>query len=77
MNDLQKYITKRKAADEEFAQDFDIGYQEFKIGAMIKQARKESRLTQEEIAKQLQTKKSALSRIENHAQDISYLHCKI
>ena len=70
MNDLQKYINKRKKTDLDFKENFDLGYQEFKIGEMLKEARKESGLTQEEVAIQLHTKKSAISRIENHAQDI-------
>jgi len=70
MGDLKKYIEKRKEHDTEFAENFKDGYQEFKIGEMLKQARKETGLTQEEIAIALHTKKSAISRIENHAQDI-------
>jgi predicted transcriptional regulator len=70
MSDLQKYINKRKNADTEFAKDFDSGYEEFKIGEIFKQTRKELGLTQEYIAKKLGTKKSSISRIENHAVDI-------
>jgi len=32
MNDLEKYIEKRKKKDSEFAQGFEEGYKEFKIG---------------------------------------------
>lgn len=70
MSDLQKYIEKRKNSDKDFALNFDSGYEEFKIGEILKEARKEAGLTQEEIAIKLHTKKSAISRIENHAQDI-------
>jgi len=70
MSDLKKYIKKRKEIDKEFAKDFDKGYQEFKIGEMLRLARIEAGLTQEDIAKKLNTKKSAISRIENHAKDI-------
>jgi len=70
MSDLQKYIKKRKKIDSAFKKNFDSGYQEFKIGETLKQARKEKGFTQEQIALQLHTKKSAISRIENHAQDI-------
>jgi ribosome-binding protein aMBF1 (putative translation factor) len=70
MSDLKKYIKKRKKTDKEFAKDFDKGYQEFKIGEMLRLARIEAGLTQEDIAKKLNTKKSAISRIENHAKDI-------
>ena len=70
MSDLQKYIKKRKARDTEFAKGFDTGYEQFKIGVLLKQAREEAGLTQEELAVKLNTKKSAISRIENHAEDI-------
>jgi len=70
MSDLQKYIARRKARDLEFAKDYERGYEEFKIGVMLKMAREEAGLTQEELAEKLQTKKSAISRIENHAKDI-------
>lgn len=70
MSDLKKYINKRKKSDTKFAKKFDEGLQEFKIGEMLKQARKETGFTQEEIAIAMHTKKSAISRIENHAQDI-------
>ena len=70
MNDLNKYIAKRKKSDSKFAKEFEEGYQEFKIGEMLKQARKETGFTQEEIAIAMHTQKSAISRIENHAQDI-------
>jgi len=70
MSDLDNYINKRKQRDENFAKKFDSGYEEFKIGAVLKQARLEAGITQEDLAIQLHTKKSAISRIENHAQDI-------
>jgi len=70
MSDLKKYIAKRKSNDAKFAENFEKGYQEFKIGEMLKMARKETGLTQEDIANAMHTKKSAISRIENHAQDI-------
>ena len=40
---------------------------------VIKQAREKAGLTQEELADRLQTKKTAISRIENHAEDIKLL----
>ncbi len=70
MSDLRKYITKRKSRDPEFKKDYDRKYEEFKIGVSLKTAREEAGLTQEELAKKLHTKKSAISRIENHAKDI-------
>lgn len=70
MSDLKKYIKNRKGRDHEFANGYDSGYEQFKIGVMLKIAREEAGLTQEQLAQKLQTKKSAISRIENHAEDI-------
>ena len=70
MSDLQKYIKTRKSRDPEFANGFDSGYEQFKIGVLLKQARLDAGVTQEEIASRLHTKKTAISRIENHAEDI-------
>lgn len=70
MSDLRKYISERKRRDKEFARGFEEGYEQFKVGVMLHQARKAVGLTQEELAKKLETKKTAISRIENHAEDI-------
>jgi HTH-type transcriptional regulator/antitoxin HipB len=70
MSDLQQYIKKRKARDPAFAKSYDCGYEQFKIGVILKQARLEAGVTQEELAARLNTKKTAISRIENHAEDI-------
>jgi DNA-binding XRE family transcriptional regulator len=71
MDDLDKYIETRKKRSSIFAKDFDKGYEQFKIGILLKQARLEAGLTQEQVANKMRTKKSAISRIENHAEDIS------
>jgi len=76
MSDLKKYISNRKANNPEFSKGCEEGYQSFKIGALLRQAREDSGLTQEEIAERLNTKKSAISRIENHAEDIKLLHLR-
>ncbi len=70
MSDVKRYIKKRTAADVEFADGFEVGYANFKIGVMLRQAREAAGMTQEEVARQLNTTKSAISRIENHAEDI-------
>lgn len=68
--DLDDFISQRKKTDSEFAQNFDNGYEEFKIGMMIKEMRLESGMTQEQLAEKLETKKSVISRMENHSEDI-------
>ena len=70
MSDLRRYIKQRKARDPEFSEAYEAGYVEFKIGVILRQIREEAGLTQEELAEKLKTKKSAISRIENHARDI-------
>ena len=70
MSDLKKYVAGRKKRDKTFAKGYDEGYEQFKIGAMLKQVREKAGLTQEELARKLKTKKTAISRIENHAEDI-------
>ena len=70
MDNLDKYVETRKKQRPKFAKNFDKGYEQFKIGILLKQARLESGLTQEQVANKLRTRKSAISRIENHAEDI-------
>ncbi len=69
-NDVEKYIGKRKRTDKVFAKDFDEGYEEFKIGVMLREAREQAGVTQAALAKITKTKKSAISRLENHAEDV-------
>ena len=70
MSDVKRYIQKRVENDSEFAENLEEGYADFKIGVILRQAREEAGLTQEEVARRLKTKKSAISRIENHADDV-------
>ncbi len=70
MSDLKKYIAERKKKNKKFAEGFAEGYEQFKIGIILRQAREAAGLTQEELAARIKTKKTAISRIENHAEDI-------
>ncbi len=70
MSDLKRYIKERKQRDKPFALNYDQGYEDFKIGVVLRQAREAAGLSQEELAKRLKTQKTAISRIENHAEDI-------
>jgi len=69
MKTLDSLIVELKN-NPEFAKDFDRGYEDFKIGIVLREARLNAGMTQDEIAVQIKTKKSNISRIENHAQDI-------
>lgn len=50
--------------------DFEIKAKAFAIGEILRDARKEARMTQEQLAKKTGTKKSFISRIENGHSDI-------
>ena len=70
MSDVERYIEQRKKRSPKFEKDFESGYGAFEFSVMLRQARERAGVTQEMIAKKLRTKKSAISRIENRAQDI-------
>ena len=69
-DDLTKYVARRKRTDAKFAANYVTGYQEFKVGVLLRQAREQSGITQEDLARRTKTKKSAISRLENHAEDV-------
>jgi HTH-type transcriptional regulator / antitoxin HipB len=70
MSDLMRYARERAAHDPEFAEGLETGYAAFKLGVLLREARESAGLTQAQVAERLGTKKSAISRIENHAADI-------
>ncbi len=70
MSDLQRYIEKRKKSDPDFAANYEYAYEQFKIGVILRELRLNEGMTQEELAQKLQTKKSVISRMENHAEDV-------
>lgn len=50
--------------------EYEQGYEAFKLGVLIQEARKKKNLTQEELALRVGTTKNYISRIENDASDI-------
>jgi ribosome-binding protein aMBF1 (putative translation factor) len=50
----------------------EAGYENFKIGAMIHEARLEKGLTQEELAVKVGTTKSYISKIENNIKEVRF-----
>jgi DNA-binding XRE family transcriptional regulator len=73
MNDVEKYIARRKQTDSDFAEDFESGYSSFKIGALLAQARIEAGMTPEELANRLNLQISTIDKIENHSEDVGIL----
>jgi ribosome-binding protein aMBF1 (putative translation factor) len=73
MKALQRTIEKRKKNDSVFRshfQEFEDGYREFKLGVFLWEARTQSGLTQQELAEKIGTKKTMISRLENHAENV-------
>ena len=62
----EKHYGKRGTSRRE---KLEAGYDNFKIGAMIQEARLEKGLTQDELAKRVGTTKSYISKIENNIKE--------
>jgi len=62
-----KHYGKRGTAKRE---ELEAGYENFKIGALIHEARIEKGLTQEELAEKVGTTKSYISKIENNVKEV-------
>lgn len=50
--------------------ELEAGYENFKLGALLYEARIEKGLTQEELAKKVGTTKSYISKIENNVKEV-------
>ncbi len=50
--------------------EFERGYENFKLGAMIHEARLKTGMTQEQLADKIGTSKSYISRVENDTKDV-------
>lgn len=50
----------------------EAGYENFKLGALIHEARLEKGLTQEELANKVGTTKSYISKIENNIKEVRF-----
>jgi HTH-type transcriptional regulator/antitoxin HipB len=47
MRSVKRYIKNRADRDPEFAENYEVGYADFKIGVILRQAREAAGLTQE------------------------------
>jgi len=63
----EKHYGKRGTKKRE---ELEAGYENFKIGALLHEARLEMGMTQEELAKKTGTTKSYISKIENDIKEV-------
>ncbi|UZO82261.1 helix-turn-helix domain-containing protein [Aquimarina sp. ERC-38] len=61
-----QYGKKGTESRDQFEEEFEA----FKLGVLIKEARKKQQLTQQQLAEKVGTTKNYISRIENNASDI-------
>ncbi|MBQ6780510.1 MAG: helix-turn-helix transcriptional regulator [Treponema sp.] len=69
MSDVDDYI-KEHMSNPEFAKSFNEGLPELLVGEKMFDLREASGMTQKELAKEMHTTKSAISRMENHPGNI-------
>ena len=62
-----KHYGKRGAAKRE---ELEAGYESFRIGALLHEARLEKGMTQEELAEKVGTTESYISKIENNLKEV-------
>ena len=66
---LDKQYGKRGTKKRE---EYEEGFEAFKLGVMLQELRKEQGMTQEQLAEKCGTTKTYISRIENDASDIRF-----
>jgi transcriptional regulator with XRE-family HTH domain len=62
---------KKKYDSKEKMDEFLKSYEEFKLGVMLKEERKKAKMTQAMIASIMGTHKEAISRLENHSENMN------
>jgi DNA-binding XRE family transcriptional regulator len=70
MSDVEKYIDLKETKSPGFKVKVEEEYKNLRIGELIRQLRISQGMTQEDLAKRLSTTKSAVSRLENHAESV-------
>ena len=53
MSDLERYVKKRKRTDPQVAEGFEVGYSNFKVEVLLRQAREKAGMTQDDVARRL------------------------
>ncbi len=70
MSDIEKFITEKKVRNPKAWANFEEKYRRHAIGLLLAEHREKSGLSLAEFARRVKMQKSALSRLENHGEDV-------
>lgn len=70
MSDIEKFIAARKVRNPKAWADFDAKYRQYAIGMLLANHRQRAKLSLAEIARRTKMNKTAISRLENHGEDV-------
>ena len=70
MSDIEKFIEERKARNPKAWANFDAEYRQYAIGLRLAEHRQKAGLSLSKLAILMKMQKSALSRLENHGEDV-------
>ena len=70
MSDIEKFIAARKLRNPKAWANFDAKYRSYAIGMLLASHRERAGLSLSEFARRTKMKKAALSRLENHGEDV-------
>ncbi|MGH7997481.1 MAG: helix-turn-helix domain-containing protein [Opitutaceae bacterium] len=70
MSDIEKFIRDRKRRNPKAWTAFEDKYRRYAIGMLLAEHREKSGMSLGEFAKRIKMQKAALSRLENHGEDV-------
>lgn len=70
MSNIEKFIATRKARNPKAWAHFDEKYRRYAIGMLLAEHRERAGLSLSELARRTKMNKTALSRLENHGEDV-------
>jgi transcriptional regulator with XRE-family HTH domain len=70
MSAIEKFISKRKTRNPRAWAGFEQKHRKYAIGMLLAEYREQSGLSRGDLSKKVKKDKSALSRLENHGEDV-------
>ena len=70
MSDIEKFISERKASRPKAWEGFEEKYRRYAIGMLLAEHRENAGMSLSQLAKRIKMQKAALSRLENHGEDV-------